>query len=201
MPQSSSASVPSARTSTLPAWMSPWNAPAHNVVANHTRMHSCSSGVGSTPSAAMAVGVVDGDAVEQLHRDHVRAAVLVEDRRHHETIDLDLPSTVPNQRSERASLPKSSSSAICTSRPCTSPESVPAMPTATWRAMNRHSGRSTARSTAMRRVDVGPQHLHRDRRAVVQHGPVHDGERGGGDRLGVERCVQLTQRRGRDRSR
>ncbi len=45
--------------------------------------------------------VVDGHTVEQLHRDHARAAEVVENRRHDEAVDLDLLEhrTEPTQRS------------------------------------------------------------------------------------------------------
>ena len=177
MPQSSRATVPSARTSTLPAWMSPWNAPLARVVTNHVRRQARTSGAGSMPRAAMPTSSSMGTPSR-------RSWSAPAGRCGYGTGSGTRTSGAPtvsristNQQAASASLRRSSSSRQLRSKPVDEAAEGPgdadgdlAGDEAAERAEHGEVGGHAI-------LDAGPEHLDRDRRAVGQLGAVHDGER------------------------
>ena len=197
MPQSMTPMRPSRSSIMLPACTSPWNAPQRTVVRKKARMTSCTSGVGSKPRSATRAQVVDRHAVEELHRQHVAARELEVGLGHGHQVQVELV-LQPPEVDERAGLV-----AQVHLLADLHPEAVEQL-----QGRAGHLVPGLAHQDLEQRLhevevgrhdvlDLGSQHLDRHHPPVEEAGPVHDGDGGRPDRIGVEVGEGVAQRAAR----
>ncbi len=162
MPKSTATSLPSSSTNRLPGCMSAWKKPSRSAWRRKLWITLRPSSGRSSPARSSARAIVQRDAVDPFQRQHVRARC--GPSRPSARGSRDRPWCSPPSRRARRLRAANPSRSRPSAPACRRPRSRRSRRASSDEALRpcARRSRNASRSRLETRIDVGPQHLHRD---------------------------------------